>query len=336
MDLVEICYDDIFDKVLDTWIELGKSIPANSGFNWVDSVSNLFKSVNGNKDLFLRYGGDVMLYCGFDLVARTVRLRVNSTIATKIYQAYIAAGEMPGQVPRLCVIAHSLGTTVAQDALDQLANASWHDEHETLSAQLPNLVTDNHLDQVGRSDYKAVLNGVKQFPDQPVPVGLNSLFLIANTIPLLKQVDGEYALKKATGGGYDCSAVFNVNNRYDPVSLICGGLPNPNPVPRPGWYDITIQHIHNKNIHGFGHYLSNPAVHGPIFRRLIDPDFTSTCYSTSQTLSQSDEWKGFGGALAKLDMQARQNLEEKIQALFAGNTTVDSLRTAIETLAKLT
>lgn len=331
LDLVEIHYDDIFDKVLDTWKDLGNSIPASTGFGWVNAVRDLMTSTNENKELFMRYGGDVLLYCGFDLVARAVRLRVNSVIATKIYQAYVAAGSSPGQVPKIAVIAHSLGTTVAQDALYQLANAQWDDDIAKVSLKRPELAANPHLIGKDQNDYEAVIAGAKQNPDKPIPVGLNSLFLISNTSPLLKQT-GEYAFQQIAGGGYDCAVICNVNHRWDPVSKICGGLAINNP--RKGWNNITVQHVHDKNIHGFGHYLSNPAVHGPIFRRLIDPGFTGTCYGKALALAQQSEWQGFGGTLAKLDQQARQALEDQLNKISTGNATVATLRAAIEALAK--
>lgn len=330
LDLVEIRYDDIFDKVLDTWKDLGNSIPSNAGFKWVNAISDLMKSVQGDKDLFLRYGGDVLLYCGFELVARAVRLRANSVIATKIYQTTVAANA-PGQVAKMSVIAHSLGTTVAQDALYQLANAKWGKDLATASSQLPKLDATPHLNENDQTDYQAAITDAIQNPDKPIPVGLNSLFLIANTTPLLRQT-GEYALQKGAGGVYDCPFICNVNHRWDPVSKICGGLSITNP--RNGWNNIPIQHVHDKNIHGFAHYLSNPAVHGPIFRRLIDPGFTGTCYGTAQALAKEEKWQGFGGSLADLDKQARQALEDQLNKIATGNSTVKALRAAIEEMAK--
>lgn len=335
LDLVEVRYDDIFDKVLDTWKDLGNSIPSHAGFNWVSAISELMKSVQGNTDLFLRYGGDVLLYCGFDLVARAVRLRVNSVIATKIYQAYLAAAGSPGQVPRFSVIAHSLGTTVAQDALFQLANAKWDEDIAAVSSHRPELNIVTHLNKNDQNDYQAVLEGATQNPDSPIPVGLNSLFLIANTVPFLRRT-GEYALQRAASGAYDCTRIFNVNHLWDPVSKICGGLSIENPRSHWSWANIKISHVHDKNIHGFGHYLSNPAVHSTIFSKLIETDFTDACYDSAQALSQQTEWQGFGGQLANLEQQARQLLEQQLNGISTGIGSKEGLlRAAIEALDKL-
>jgi len=332
LDLVEIRYDDIFDQVLDTFQELGRSLPANTGFSWLDAVRELFASVDERKDLFLRYGGDVLLYCGFDLVARAVRLRVNSVIATKIYRAYLAVAESPGEVPRLAVVAHSLGTTVAQDALFQLAQAKWDDDVVAVADKRPDLAANPNLRPAERTDYQAVVTGARANPDRPVPVGLDALFLVSNTVPLLRQVSGEYPLLKTASGGYDCAGVYNINHALDPVSRIGGG--SANPTPRPDWTNITIRHVHNANIHGYAHYLSNPAVHGPLFWRLIDPDFGDSCFAEAQRLAQSAEWTGFGGEFAGLEAQARARIEDELRGLVTGSASVGALRSAIEALRR--
>jgi hypothetical protein len=332
LDLVEVRYDDIFDRVLDGWQELGRSLPANAGFGWVAAARDLLQSVNGKKDLFLRYGGDVLLYCGFDLVARAVRLRVNSVVATKVYQAYLAARGTPGQLPRFAVVAHSLGTTVAQDALYQLAQAKWDDDVVEVAAKRPDLEANPNLSAAERSDYEAVVAGARANPDRPVPVGLDALFLVSNTYPLLRQVPGEYALLKTAAGDYDCAGVYNINHALDPVSRIGGGSANPNP--RPDWSNVTVAHIHDANIHGYAHYLSNPAVHGLLFWRLIDPGFSTACYASAQSRAQSPEWQGFGGPLAGLEAQAKTRLENELRALVAGQRSVGALCAAIEALAK--
>lgn len=334
VDLVEIRYDDIFDKVLDTWKDLGNSIPANSGgFNWVNAVSDLFKSVKGNKELFIRYGGDVLLYCGFELVARAVRLRVNSVIATKIYQSHLAAFDTAGLVTRMSVIAHSLGTTVAQDALYQLANAKWDEDIIAVTAQRPELATASHLNKSDQADYQAVITGAKLNPDKPIPVGLDSLFLIANTCPLLKQT-GDYALQETIDGDFDCTCIYNINHQWDPVSKICGGLSIGNPRKNWSWGNITIRHVHEANIHSFGHYLSNPAVHGTIFSNLVETTFADACYDKAQALEQQKIWQGFGGTMETLELHAKQTLEDRLKNLSIGTgTKMEALRDSIEALS---
>jgi hypothetical protein len=114
LDLVEIRYDDIFDTVLKTWQNLGNSLPANGGFDWTGEVQSLLQSVNGNRETFVRYGGDVLLYCGFDLVARAVRLRVSAIIATKIYQAWLEArSTVPGSTTSITRWIRSAGSVAA-------------------------------------------------------------------------------------------------------------------------------------------------------------------------------------------------------------------------------
>lgn len=332
IEFVEIRYDDVFDLVLDTWQDLGRALPANAGFPWVNAAQDLLASVHGNRETFLRYGGDVLLYCGFDLVARTVRLRVNSVIATRIYQAWLAAGDSPGEIPRFALIAHSLGTTVAQDALYQLATAKWDDDLASVSVERPDFLANPAGAGADAKDFNAVVEGARANPDKPIPVGLSALYLVSNTLPLLRQVAGEYALLQKDDV-FDCARVYNINHAWDPVSRICGGAAIQ--TPRAGWQNVSIRHAHQPNIHGFGHYLSNPAVHAPMFARLADPGFTLACSQAAAALAATPPWQGFGGPLAALSPPSRQALEAKLKGVFKGETSVASLRAAIEELATL-
>ena len=333
IELVEIRYDDLFDLVLDTWLELGQSIPANGGFKWVDAVSDLMASVQGNKDTFLRYGGDVLLYCGFDLVARAVRLRVNAVIATRIYRAWIEAAGNPGALPRFAVVAHSLGTTVAQDALFQLATAQWDNDLDTVATRRPALGAAAEPAGIDGENFAEVAAGARANPDKPIPVGLSALYLVSNTAPLLRQVAGDYTLLQKDGA-FDCARVYNIHHAWDPVSKICGGAVIGQP--RPGWKNIAVEHVHQANIHGFGHYLSHPAVHAPMFARLVDPGFTRVCAVAAETLAQSPEWRGFGGTLAAQGEAARQAIKDRVKGIATGESSIASLRAAIEQLVRRT
>jgi hypothetical protein len=333
LDVVEIRYDDIFDTVLDRWNELGKTIPENSGFGWSNAVKDLMTASGGDKEIFLRYGGDVLLYSGFELVARTVRLRVNSIIATKIYQAHLAAADGTGNTPKFSAIAHSLGTTVIQDALYQLATANWLADIDKSASEQPKMQLP-YLTDSDRATYENVIIGAKENPDKPIPVGLNSLFLVSNTAPLLRR-SGDYTTLPTPSGAYDCDYVYNINHEFDPVSRICGGSTMSNPRGNlTSWRSVTTHQIHEKNIHSFGHYLSNPAVHSRIFSKLIEPVFTDNHFNEAIALSKTQEWNGFGGSLAHLEQAAKQKLLGQLKSIASQQGKPEALvRDAIEALA---
>ena len=171
LTLVEIKYDDIFDTVLDRWAELAATLPSpTGGFNWTSKVTQLLKKAGDERNIFARYGGDVLLYCGFALVARAARLRINSLIASTILEENEAALRDRRSPPKFALAAHSLGTTVAQDALYQLATGRWVSDDEQLAAD-PN--------------FSAALASTA--PPGDLAVNLHGLFLVSDTSPVLHQ-----------------------------------------------------------------------------------------------------------------------------------------------------
>lgn len=338
LEPVEVRYDDVFDLILDQWQSLADQLGAAAGqVNWVGEVQRLLAKVGNNQNQFVDFGGDIVLYCGFRLVARIVRLRVNAIIAAEILRAHLEAQSAGGlQVPRFGVIAHSLGTAVAQDALHHLATEPWVADEDAIRAALPGheALIDNpqHSDaQRAYRDFAA--RGTRDFPKRPIPVGLTLLCQLSNTTRLVSRAGGEYAMLRNPGGlrPFDCETFFNVNNRFDPVSRVCDyRMPQ-----RPSAFDVVLEHIHQPNVHGFAHYLSHPAVHGPIFRSLV-PDFSFACAQQARTLAGSAAWRGLGGALGAEAKAKQDEVTAKLTAMLHTGGDLGSLRAVIaEMIEKL-
>jgi hypothetical protein len=324
---VEIRYDDIFDSVLERWKQLAGSLPAPAGaFKWTAEVTRLLKQAGDDGNLFARYGGDVLLYCGFALVARAARLRVNSVIASTMYRAHAEALGQPNP-PKFAVLAHSMGTAVAQDALYQLATGNWLVERKQLEAALPDLVANANLSARQASDLAATLQGLREDPSRSIPVMLNALFLIADTSPLLHTAKALYSEWRNSWGAYDCAAVWAASHELDPVSIVGAGPAGT--VARADKNPIAVRHFHRRNIHDFAHYLSHPAVHAEIFARMI-PDFSGACYDKARALAASAAWTGFGGELAGAPDAAREQLKAALRRAVPLERSMQKLRETVE------
>jgi len=323
---IEIKYDDLFDTVLDRWAQLAAALPAPAGaFNWASKVSQILQDANDNRNVFARYGGDVLLYCGFALVARAVRLRLNALIASTIYEEHAAAHDRGDSPPKFGVIAHSLGTAVVQDALYQLATGQWIADQNSLVADLQAFASRTTLTAGQKTELVADLGSAGAAPPGTLSVDIDGLFLISDTSPLLHQSPFYSELQR--DGVYDCQAVWSVNHEFDPVSIV-GAAGGGGPW-RPDKKTVTVRHFHRKNIHDLAHYLSHPAVHGPIFQLLI-PAFRLACYQRSRALADEALWSGFGGELATLPQQARDQLKAKLLRAVDAERNVQKLRDAIE------
>lgn len=325
LKVVEIRYDDLFDTVLDRWRQLADALPAPGGAsNWTAKVTQLLQKAGDDRNIFARFGGDVLLYWGFALVARAVRLRVDAVIASMIYEEHKAATDEGRDPPKFAVVAHSLGTAVAQDALYQLATGRWLDEQQNLGAEVREFAARTNLTAAQRRSLVRDLSGAAAPPPGSIAVDLDGLFLVSDTSPLLHRSPLYSELQ--IDGVYDCHAVWSVNHELDPIGVVGGAGAGPS---RPDKKSVVVRHIHEANIHGFAHYLSHPAVHGEIFRLMI-PAFSAACHQSARRLAEQPDWNGFGGKLATWPRQKRAQLEQKLTNAIVSGATVQKLRDAIE------
>ena len=206
LTVVEIKYDDIFDTVLDRWAELAAALAGADGRVQLDEQGHAApQKASDERNIFARYGGDVLLYCGFALVARAARLRINSLIASTIVEENEAALRDRRSPPKFALAAHSLGTTVAQDALYQLASGRWVSDDEQLAAD-PNFSAALSLHRAaGRPR------------GQP-----------ARSLPRERHLAGPaqsgYYSELERNGAYDCHAVWSINHELDPISVVGGAF----------------------------------------------------------------------------------------------------------------
>ena len=311
VDVVEIRYDDIFDHILDQWAELADELPPSPGLDWVEEIREVLREAGDDRNVFSHYGGDVLLYCGFALVARAVRLRVNSVIATKIAKAVAASAG--GDPPKFGVVAHSLGTAIAQDSLHQLVTGDWLGERREIKRKLPGAAP----------------------PDAPnarFPAGLHALFLISDTSPLLHQVGTLFSHLKRPVGGYHCRGVCIVDHEFDPISLVGNCFVRPAPPPRTDIVRLPLRHFHQEWVHDFTHYLAHPDVHSAIFASLI-PAYSIPCFQKARELGASAEWTGLGGELKERTEAELEALKQRLRAIAEGRTDIAGLRKALQEYA---
>ncbi|MFO1321689.1 MAG: hypothetical protein U1F52_18925 [Burkholderiales bacterium] len=322
VDIVEVRYDDLFDLVLGRWEELADSLgPVAGNFPWLAKVTELLGEVGGNKNLYADFGGDLLLYGGFNLVARAVRLRVASVLAGEALKRHLAA-QTPGETfPLFGIVAHSMGTAIAHDALWTLATADFLKDKSTLDASAaPELTAPKTLSDEQRDHFEQVMAGTAAHPDRPMPLPVNTLMLVSNVIPLISRGSGDY-LGAVHDGALQCAAFRDVNNKFDPVCNVKRFQVGT----RPNGKRIGVDHLHEKNVHGFGHYLGNPLVHMPLLTRMtgaVTPDDLAIAQKEA-----GENWQGLGGGLAA-------EVKAKLEAL-VGSGDIQDLLAKIKALKEL-
>lgn len=312
VDVVEVRYDDIFDDQIKRWSDQVKDLPtAGPGAGWVEGLQSFWAHANGDQKTFADFGGDVILYRGFDLLARSVRLRVNKIIVGEIFRHHKDSLASGATAPDIGIVAHSLGTAVAYDALNALFTSTWF-------AQGDELLSNDTLTDAQRRHFEEMFADIKD-KDSPsnVPVRLDMLMMLSNTASLLTRCDAN-AVNALLQPGAATRCFFNVNHELDPVGQLRRYRIPSDWDPTFG-VEITPRHLHQENVHAMSHYLSHPAVHGRVFARMIGKErgFKASCQTAAlKTLPQQPEWIGVGGALkgkAEAEIaRLRQKLQEVI------------------------
>lgn len=302
VDLVEIRYDDIFDQHLNQWANLADTLKTSPGqsasFN---KVLQLLSSLNNDNNLFAQFGGDVILYTAFDLIARRVRLRVNSIISHKITSALNQARDKPGPNPEFCIVGHSLGTTIVHDCLQQLAANDWLPKGDID-------IGDVSMSPKQKENLQSLLQNPANNPYAPGNFIWDSVFMVSNTSRLLhRSRDNPY--NSLVQPGKALRYFFNIDHPLDPVSKM-KAFNIPHHWNRERALNLEVDHIHEANVHGFAHYLKRPAVHRLLFRTMI-PQFSNACNDQAHALESA-----FPKYAGEFDMNAkRQAVRRKLEKM---------------------
>lgn len=308
-DVVPIRYDDVFDRILQGWSKLGKSLKAGVlGLDGpFESVSELLEKAGDDKNKLLTFGGDVPLYRGFPLFAQRIQLGVAVQLMEAIEARYRAPAD--GPPAQFVVVGHSLGTTVVHDALQRLGTERWIDE--TMKGW-----TDDAKEeaQAYHGKRKALADRFKTSnPFGPGFVKFKAVYMLSNTSGFLAATcppDQSLVcpLPRAGQPAYLQSFV-NVDHAFDPISKV---LPFKLPAAwtGKGGRQIDLDHFHEFNIHAFTHYLRHPAVNLSLLSDLVD-DFEPG--DPEEVVAAA--FTRFGGTLKDLADEKRRLLEERVRRI---------------------
>ena len=265
VEFVPILYDDIFQRFLEDWTSQAsvlKGIPASAGYL---PVFEKFKKEVDDKAWWATTALDAALYSWFRPIQQRVVLRVLSQVTTRIANAMQEPLEHSFHV-----LAHSLGTAVAHDALHHLGTETWlkartndlFDQSSDLAAN------DNAVESL------ATLAGTSE-PFHPRRFSFESVTMLSNVTPRLAMAEDPYASIVRPGSARDDNAYtrtyINVDHNYDPISLF-GGFEMPLAW-SPGGVNLGLKHFQGnaEEIHDASHYVAHPFVHLRLLNLYVDP-----------------------------------------------------------------
>jgi hypothetical protein len=235
VSLAEVSYDGIFARELQGWDLTADTLARYAKAKKTD-IGDLTAWMNGaadqEKNFFWSHCVDVMFYHFFKSIRTAVRVNVMKQIAEAVN-----AARAQGPVD-VSVLAHSLGTSVAHDALAILGATALNQS-------------------------QAFLAGKFQF---------ENIFMVANVSRCLEttELTGTSCVfpGSMTRKAY-CSRYYNFKHILDPILVV---RPWKDANWGTGYTDIAdLDHVRDINVHGFEHYLDSPRVHIPIIKGLLGP-----------------------------------------------------------------
>lgn len=268
VEFVPILYDDVFERIRTHWAKLGDGLrqltPVVPAF--ADQVIGFLEAADDDR-WSLETGADVALYWGFRLFQQRVVLRVLAQISAKV-AATIA------DAPEYHVLAHSMGTAVAHDALHHLGTEAWLSTLRDVTFDGPDVETAQE-DRAAYLGNHALFSRMRKNPFDPGNFKFSSITMLSNVSGLIHPSANPYhsIVRPGTAkdhGGYTTN-YLNVNHRFDPISII-GNFNMP-----PGWtlcggLDLKLEHLAAapELIHDAAHYISHPNVHLRLLAQYVD------------------------------------------------------------------
>lgn len=257
---IPIGYDKFIGAALARWdaqaTAFGQFSQANElrqgdSLDWLSGVSG------ADAGFLLSHVADVIIWRFFRLESEQIRAHVRLKIFEQIDRKRAVDADS-----RFSLMAHSLGTSVAHDALAALGSAP----------------------QIGDN---VNTFGTRNFRFQ-------SIHMLANVSRLLQTEPKAYESVVRPGSNSTrnryCGRMYCHRHELDPITMV-----KPfDPVAWGGDFQMTnLRHFRGWNVHGWLHYLDNPRVHIPLLKSITK----SNAISPKQQRDAVNDYPQFGGDL---------------------------------------
>ncbi len=252
---VAIDYDGFIEKALKRWSDQAENFStfaAKNELRFADDLDWLKKVSAADAGFHISHVIDVLIYRFFKLEQGQIQDAAKLAITKRIQMC-----RDQDSASQFTLVAHSLGTAVAHDALAELGGAA------TLDGK-PNAFS------------------AKNF-------SFRSIHMLANVSRVVQTEPKVYksVVRPGSGGNAYCDRMFSPRHELDPFML-----PMPfEPVDWSGYVGEKVRHFHYWDIHDFAHYLDHPRVHVPILRSLT----RSTAITKAEAAEAENSYPRFAG-----------------------------------------
>ena len=255
-----IRYDDILTDLVKKWQDDANAISRlSAGVNAATAEALVGWLKTAGTGFVWSHAADVLLYRCFS----DVREAVVVTVANQIVKV-ITDDLNTLQESRWGVLAHSLGTAVAHDALHALWTTVFPDgsRFDPADVKAAFVMMVANVSRILETDVDALTSVVQ--PGRPSNADRGCL----------NYVTARHALDP-----------FTIPRMFDPEQW-----PDAATVAQGRYQSVRVNHFRERNIHGLRHYLAHPAVHIPLMRLLAD---RKSVISVSEEKGGADGVHGF-------------------------------------------
>jgi hypothetical protein len=258
IDFVEICYGDVFDAQLARWDQDLATLKTNALYPHVEDALDWLDGASKGGFAWTHVG-DVVLF-----LSRITRMAAVAKVTGALADGIAKNNDGDTE---FSILAHSLGTAMAMEAVNALATPApalgW-------AGLLPKFL------------FREVL-------------------MVANTSRLLQRKDLQAytqspLLPKKYAPHGRCVTYRNIFHRLDPIAW--ARRFDLQALEGQGYWPFAVDHYYGRNIHALDHYLEHPALHGPLLRLPGANNLPAKDLRTA--LDAYHKAKRFGGEFAKL------------------------------------
>jgi hypothetical protein len=228
-EFVELLYDDLFQRITRVIFERQSLFIEALREDRLGTIADLFTTDAGAPNTLRDNLVDILFYRAMKEHRHMVRKHVQLQMLMEIQ-------ERGTEDIQYSVMAHSLGTVVMHDTLQEMSTE----------------------------------------PGSPFRLGspfmINNLFMVANTSFMLQtDYDPRTSNVRPFIGQNDAGYVFrywDFAHRFDPVAQLRGFAAGMRNLPQQRFTFVTVDHFKAANIHSYTHYLGDPRVHARVFEAL--------------------------------------------------------------------
>ena len=293
---VPVEYDRFIQTALARWDAQANSFGAfamANGLPGADSLDWLTGVAGEDAGFLMSHVADVVIYRLFRLEAERIKTNVQLTIFEEIQRKRAQdAGA------RFSLMAHSLGTSIAHDALAEMGVA-------------PRIGDD--INTFNTQNFR-----------------FDSIHMLANVSRLLQTKPKAYESVVRPGSNRTknryCGRMYCHRHELDPITI----PKSFDPVSWGSDFHLTnLRHYRGWNVHGWLHYLDNPRVHIPLLKSISK----SSAVTPKQHRNAVSDYRRFGDDLENLAIA--QNKISELHALAQGIDEDKGLEDNYAALCKL-